>query len=51
MVRVAYYKGPPAIVYFGRRWRRGVPQPVRIEDWVAMNRRPDVTEFDFREEE
>lgn len=50
-VRVAYHKGPPAITFYGRDWRRDVAQSIPIEDWIAMNNRPDIAGFGFTEKE
>lgn len=49
-VSVAYHAGPPEITFYGREWRIGQPQPIPITDWIAMNQRADVGEFNFKEE-
>lgn len=49
-MNVAYHDGPPEISFYGRAWRKGVPQPVSEQDWEAMRARGDFAEFDFRVE-
>ncbi|MDP3425488.1 MAG: hypothetical protein Q8S32_17240 [Burkholderiaceae bacterium] len=45
----AYHAGPPDIVFAGRAWRRGVPQPVTPEELKSMTRRAGWVVFDFRQ--
>lgn len=46
---VAYSAGPPEIVFAGRAWVRGQPQPVSAEQWAAMRARSDCAGFAFAE--
>ncbi len=48
---VAYHDGPPEIQFAGRRWLRGVIQPVTAQEWTAMQSRPDCASFGFAEAE
>lgn len=47
--RFAYHSGPLDIVFSGRAWRRGVPQPVTPEELKPMTRRAGWVVFDFRQ--
>lgn len=48
LLQVAYHSGPPEIGYFGTEWKRGVPQPVTLIAWQAMQERSDFAGFDFQ---
>lgn len=48
-MRFAYHDGPPDIIFAGRTWRRGVPQPVTRQELRSMTRRAGWVVFDFRQ--
>ncbi|MFH2082079.1 MAG: hypothetical protein ABIK08_11410 [Pseudomonadota bacterium] len=45
----AYHDGPRDIIFAGRNWRRGVPQPVTPDELHSMTRRAGWVVFDFRQ--
>lgn len=47
-MQFAYHSGPPDIVFAGRNWRRGVPQPVTQAELRGMSRRAGWVIFEFR---
>lgn len=47
--KFAYHAGPRDIVFAGRAWRRGVPQPVKPDELMPMTRRAGWVLFDFRQ--
>lgn len=48
--RAAYQEGPAEICFAGKRWQRGVAQPVTAEAWAAMQKRADFKQYQFTEE-
>lgn len=45
--RIAYHDGPPEILFAGRRWVRGIAQPVGAEELEAMKKRRDFAAYRF----
>lgn len=43
----AYHAGPDEIVFAGRFWRIGQPQPMCPDDFERLTWRPDAAPFDF----
>jgi hypothetical protein len=50
IINVAYYAGPNEIVFLGRHWQIEKSQPITTEEWAAMQQRPDLNEYQFKEE-
>jgi hypothetical protein len=48
--RMAYHAGPPDIQFCGRRWARGVAQPLTQAEQAEMRARPDFKQFNFIKE-
>lgn len=46
--KFAYHAGPADIVFAGRAWKRGEPQPVAADEFRSMTRRAGWVIFDFR---
>lgn len=46
-LNVLYEDGPDEMFFFGRRWRRGVAQPVTATDWRLMQARDDCAPHKF----
>lgn len=43
----SYRDGPPEINFAGRRWLRGIAQPIVRADFEALQARPDAAPFAF----
>lgn len=46
-LNVLYEDGPDEMFFFGRRWRRGMAQPVTATDWRLMQARDDCAPHKF----
>ena len=49
-VGLAYHDGPPEIHFAGRRWQRGVAQPVTIAELEGVRPRRDFSAYRFTEQ-